>query len=118
MRLSSVVLAAAAAFNSAASATHIFQYINLVPSGVVWAELRTNDGKVHKYGWFLDGCKGNFDFLKQTCIDYGRERAHIVWSSNGKKTCFKLTKKDGGKNCGPQSMYRDFCEKKEAGSAS
>ncbi|KXJ86367.1 hypothetical protein Micbo1qcDRAFT_179904 [Microdochium bolleyi] len=98
MRISSAALAALALVNSTASATYIFQYINL-SAGVVWAELRTNDNVSHSYGWFLDGCKGSNGFSRETCIDGNKERAHVIWP-NGGKTCFKLTKKDSGQNCG------------------
>ncbi|KAH7039728.1 uncharacterized protein B0I36DRAFT_357123 [Microdochium trichocladiopsis] len=113
MRPSSTVGLAAVALASVAEARQIFQYINL-SVGVTWATITTADGKTHNYGWFLDGCKNTFDFLRETCIDYGRERAHVIFADDGRKICFELTKKDGGSNCSPNRCdhyeYRTYTE--------
>ncbi|KAH7251218.1 hypothetical protein BKA59DRAFT_452461 [Fusarium tricinctum] len=49
-------------------------------------------GKYYALGAFNDGCrKTEYDWIKQICIDSGKERAHVIYSG-GSRNCYKVTK--------------------------
>ncbi|KAH7024926.1 uncharacterized protein B0I36DRAFT_353111 [Microdochium trichocladiopsis] len=86
-------LALAALSASTASATMIKMYIVQQVVPIVTTTLITDDGDAHNYGYFLDGCKKNYDFVQEICIDSARSRAHIFWTNQpGRKYCFVQTK--------------------------
>ncbi|KAM0345083.1 hypothetical protein ACHAPU_006969 [Fusarium lateritium] len=68
-------------------------------------------GKSYSIGTFLDGCrKTKFDWIKQVCIDSGKERAHVTYSG-GSKNCYKISK-SSSKGCGGnEGCWKGVCNR-------
>ncbi|KEY69566.1 hypothetical protein S7711_09279 [Stachybotrys chartarum IBT 7711] len=76
----------------ATDATYI-EKLRVTGPGVVVSGSTTlfgNDGKSNIFhGYFSDGCRsGHWDWMRETCIDSNRQRAHVIYTS-GLRRCFK-----------------------------
>lgn len=70
-----------------------------------------NDGKRNNLGYFQDGCKKTkFSFIKNMCIDSGKKRAHVNYTS-GLKRCFRQTKSSSKLCGGDESCFRGVCNR-------
>lgn len=70
-----------------------------------------DDGKRNNLGDYRDGCRNTkFDFIKNMCIDDGKLRAHINYSS-GLKRCFRRTSSKSKLCGGSESCYKGVCSR-------
>ncbi|KFA49203.1 hypothetical protein S40293_07216 [Stachybotrys chartarum IBT 40293] len=103
----------------ATDATYI-EKLRVTGPGVVASGSTTlfgNDGKANIFhGYFSDGCRsGHWDWMRETCIDSNRQRAHVIYTSgvNERKSVTKPKhRQDGSDNAfGSLKAQQHYCAK-------